>query len=85
LRQWPLPYCLFRRVGLGFLCGEFFGQPVYVHGMLVRLPGEFVREQVIPFAMRDRGRCVRVSRKIVHFGELIVWALWHGVPPPPLG
>jgi hypothetical protein len=49
--------------------------------MLVRLPGEFVRGQVVPFAVGDSSRGVSVGRKIMHFCELIVWTLWHGVSP----
>jgi hypothetical protein len=34
---------------------------------------------VIPFAVGDGGRHVRVGRKVVELSDSIVRALWHGV------
>jgi hypothetical protein len=34
---------------------------------------------MIRFTVRHRCRGMGVSGKVMHFGELIVWTLWHGV------
>jgi hypothetical protein len=59
--------------------GEFFGQLVYVHGVLVRLFAEFVRGHVICFTVCDSSRGVSVGRKVVKLCNSIVRTLWHGV------
>jgi hypothetical protein len=49
-----------------------------VHGMLVRLFGEFVSGQMISFAVGYGGGGVGVSCEVVEFCDSIVRALWHG-------
>jgi len=65
--------------GFCILRGQFFGQPVYVHRVLVRLFAEFVRRHMICFAVRDSGRGMGVRGKIVQLCDSIVRTLWHGV------
>jgi hypothetical protein len=52
---------------------------VYVHGVLVRLFGEFVRGQVISLTVRDSSGGVGVGRQVMKFCDSIVRTLWHGV------
>ena len=68
-----------RFAGFCVLRGEFFGQLVYVHGLLVRLLGEFVRGHVISFTVRDSSRGVGMGSKVVELCDSIVRTLWHGV------
>ena len=41
---------------------QLFGEPVHIHGMLVRLAAEFVSCQVVFFTMGDGRSRVRVGR-----------------------
>lgn len=65
--------------------GEFFGDLVGIHRVLVGLLAKFVGGQMVSLAVGGSRGLVSVGRKIVKFRGSIVRTLWHGallVRPP---
>lgn len=63
-----------------FLLGcEFLGMFVSIQRVLMRLFAQFVRGQMIAFAVRGGGCGVGVRCQVVKFGDSIVRALGHVV------
>ena len=50
-----------------------------VHGVLMRLSGEFVSGQMIAFAVGYRGSGVGVGCEVVELCDSLVRARWHGI------
>jgi hypothetical protein len=63
------------------LCNQFFRLLECVHGMFVRLFGEFVGREVVSLVVCDCGGSVGMGSKVVQFCHSIMCALWHEVSP----
>jgi hypothetical protein len=65
--------------GYYFLGRQLFDELADVHGVLVRLPGEFVSAEMISFTVRDSGGGMGMGREVVEFRDSIVQTLWHDI------
>jgi hypothetical protein len=61
---------------------QLFDILLRVDGMLVRLPGEFVRGEIVAFTVGGCSGGVGVGRKVVQFSGAVVIALGHFVLLP---
>src|ERR1700684_2195729 len=59
--------------------GEFFAKLVGIHGVFMRLHGQFVRSEVISFAVGGCRGKVGMGCKVMELGDSIVRALWHSL------
>jgi len=75
----PMTLSALLLAGIGMLPGELFRSFVGVHGMLMRLFGEFMGGEMVTFAVGGSRSRVRVGGKIVELCNSIVWCLRHDV------
>jgi hypothetical protein len=61
------------------LGGEFLTKLAGIGGVFVRLQGQFVRSEMISFAVGGCGGRVGMGCKVMELCDSIVGALWHGL------
>jgi hypothetical protein len=67
-RRFVGPGSFFGRIcRTSFLCGEFLGELVGVHGVLVRLLAKLVSSEMVSFAVGGSGGRVGMGGKVVEF------------------